>query len=284
MTKEELIEVYNSVRDDIWLRGYQYGGESISFIAPEKMKEGTIKLHNIRKMELDDRKYEDFPETSIYAENIDFLDKAVEMSRREPETAILNPASAKRAGGGVRTGSRALEEIICRRSNLLESIEKYADPETGLYSPGLYNFELIWSPGVSVYRDSDYEPMPKPVPVNIITMAAVSHPSLNLDLTFTKNQEDTMKGKIRQVFRIAIKTGMVKLVLPAWGCGAFACPAKEVSRVFDEVLKEPEFVGAFNEICFAILDDHNAKREVVNPEGNYKPFLDRFGKKPLSLK
>ena len=283
MTKEELVGIYNQVKDDIWLRGYQYGGESVSFIEPEKMKEGTIKLHNIRKMEPDDRKYEDFPQTIVYTENIDFLDKAIEMSRREPDTAILNPASAKRAGGGVRTGSRALEEIICRRSNLLESIEKYADPETGLYNPGLYNFELIWSPRVSVYRDADYEPMPSPVPINIITMAAVNHPSLNLDLTFTKNQEETMKGKIRQVFRMAIKMGMINLVLPAWGCGAFACPAKEVARVFAEVLKEPEFVGAFNEICFAILDDHNAKRD-LNPDGNYKPFFDRFGGKPLSLK
>ena len=283
MTQEELVEVYNAVKEDIWLKGYQYGGEYISFIDPEKLRDGTIKLHNIRKMEPDDRKYEDFPQTTVYAENIDFLDKAIEMSRREPDTAILNPASAKRAGGGVRTGSRALEEIICRRSNLLESIEKYADPETGLYNPGLYNFELIWSPNVSVYRDADYNTMPKPVPVNIITMAAVNHPSLNLDLTFTKNQEDTMKGKIRQVFRMAIKMGMINLVLPAWGCGAFACPAKEVARVFAEVLKESEFIGAFNEICFAILDDHNAKRE-LNPDGNYKPFFDRFGGKPLSLK
>lgn len=283
MTKEELVEVYNSVRDDIWLKGYQYGGEYISFLNPRELEEGTRKVSNIRPQQPDDRKYEDFPSTAIYAENIDFLDKAIEMARKDPDTVILNPASAKRAGGGVRSGSRALEEIICRRSNLLESIELFADPETGYYNPGLSNFELIWSPGVSVYRDSSYETLPAPVSINVITMAALNHPSLNLDMTFTRNQEDTMKKKIRMVLREAIVQGMINLVLPAWGCGAFACPAKEVARTFAEVLREPEFVGAFNEICFAVLDDHNAKHE-FNPEGNYKPFKDRFGSKPLSLK
>ena len=282
-TKEELIEIYKSVRDDLWLKGYQYGGDYINFLDPRKLVEETWKLHNIRQMSPDDRKYEDFPKTIIYAENIDFLDKAIELSRKDPDTAILNPASAKKAGGGVRNGSRALEEIICRRSNLLSSIEKFADPETGLYTPPLGNFELIWSPGVSVYRDSSYSPMPAPVSVNIITAAAINHPSLKLDFTFEKNQEDTMKKKIRNVLRMAIKAGMTTLVLPAWGCGAFACPAKEVARVFSEVFKEPEFTGAFSEICFAILDDHNAKHE-FNPEGNYKPFKDVFGTKPLNMK
>ena len=283
MTKEELIEVYKLVRDDIWIKGYEYGGEFINFIDPSRLNRETMKFKSPGKLEPDDRKYEDFPNTIIYAENIDFLDKAIELSRKDPDTVILNPASAKRAGGGVRNGSRALEEIICRRSNLLDSIEIYADKETGLYTPPLGNFELIWSPGVSVYRDSSYNPMPAPVSVNIITAAAVNHPSLNLDFTFERNQEETMKRKIRMVLRVAIKEGMTNLVLPAWGCGAFACPAKEVSRCFDEVLKEPEFTGAFSEICFAVLDDHNARHE-FNPEGNYKPFKDRFGSKPLYMK
>lgn len=283
MTKEELIEVYKSVCDDIWIKGYEYGGEFINFIDPNFLNRNTFKLKSPGKLEPDDRKYEDFPNTVVYAENIDFLDKAIELSRKDPDTAILNPASAKRAGGGVRSGSRALEEIICRRSNLLDSIEIFADKETGLYMPPLGNFECIWSGGVSVYRDSSYNPMPAPVSVNIITAAAINHPSLNLDFTFERNQEETMKKKIRMVFRVAIKEGMINLVLPAWGCGAFACPAKEVARCFDEVLKEPEFTGAFSEICFAVLDDHNANHE-FNPEGNYKPFRDRFGSKPLSMK
>jgi uncharacterized protein (TIGR02452 family) len=88
-----------------------------------------------------------------------------------------------------------------------------------------------------------------------------------------------MKRKIRIALRVAILKGMTTLVLPAWGCGAFKNPASEVAESFKEVFQEEEFLGAFEEICFAILDDHNAKHE-FNPEGNFKPFLDTFGLKP----
>ena len=284
MTKEELIEVYKEVKSDLSMGIYEYQGElfPIDPRGPEAVKSESKRLRTSGLLKEDDRMYENFEKTYIYAENIDFIEKALEMTSREPYTAVLNPASATRAGGGVRNGSKALEETICRRSNLLIGLEKFAK-ESGEYNPPLSQLELIWTPLVSIYRDSSYKTMPKPKTINVITAAALNHPSLNLDFTFQKNQEDLMKKKIRMVLRQAIQIGIVSLVLPAWGCGAFKCPAKEVARCFDEVFKEPEFTGAFMEICFAILDDRNATHE-FNPEGNFKPFLDRFGKKPLSLK
>lgn len=282
MNKEELIKVYENVREDIDRKYYEYYGETIDFPDHDKMREESRRFKAFGPTEPDDRKYEDFPRTLIYAENIDFVDKALSWAD-DPDMAVLNPASPSRSGGGVRNGSRALEEILCRRSNLLYGLTKYAASDTGLYFTKLGCFELIWSPGVSIYRDSDYNTIKKPGKINVITAAALVHPSLNLDLTFEKNQEVTMKKKIRMVLRMAIKAGVTKLLLPAWGCGAFGCPAKEVSRCFSEVFKEEEFIGAFEEICFAILDDHNAHHE-FNPDGNYKPFRDRFGGKPLTMK
>lgn len=275
--RQQLIEVYETVREDI-ANGYYINNldEEVKFIGNRSMMAQTERIKSPGYVDIDSRVYEDFPETAIYVENIDFLNKAIQFDPKY--TAILNPASASRSGGGVRTGSRALEEIICRRSNLIKSLEKFAD-SNGLYDPSLDYYEAIWSPCVNVYRDSSYDPLDSPKLVNVITMAAINHPKLDSNNKYTDQVRKQMKRKIRIALRVAILKGMTTLVLPAWGCGAFKNPASEVAGSFKEVFQEEEFLGAFEEICFAILDDHNAKHE-FNPEGNFKPFLDTFGLKP----
>ena len=273
---DRLIEVYNEVAADIRRGRYtSNSGEDIVFgpITTERIQE-------LPALSVDDRKYEDFPNPIVYVENSDFLNRAVHMHSPvwPHDLVILNPASDIKAGGGVRTGSKALEEIICRRSNLLQGLEMYAD-RNGYYDPKLSETEVIYSEGISVYRGPDYSPLPWTTEIDIITAAAPRRPDLTPDNKYTAESEDLMKRKIRAVFRVAIMKGKIKLVLPAWGCGAFYNPADEVARCFSEVLSEPEFYGAFQEVCFAILDDHNAKR-ADNPRGNYKPFLDVFGVKP----
>ena len=275
--RQQLIEVYEAVREDI-ANGYYINNldEEVKFIGNRSMMAQTERIKSPGYVDIDSRVYEDFPETAIYVENIDFLNKAIQFDPKY--TVILNPASASRSGGGVRTGSRALEEIICRRSNLIKSLEKFAD-SNGLYDPSLDYYEAIWSPCVNVYRDSSYDPLDSPKLVNVITMAAINHPKLDSNNKYTDQVRKQMKRKIRIALRVAILKGMTTLVLPAWGCGAFKNPASEVAGSFKEVFQEEEFLGAFEEICFAILDDHNAKHE-FNPEGNFKPFLDTFGLKP----
>ena len=275
--RQRLIKIFENVREDIsnglYLNKFE---EEVKFTKNHNMMVQTERIKSPGFVGVDSRKYEDFPKTIIYVENIDFLDKAIQF---DPEyTAVLNPASASRSGGGVRTGSHALEEIICRRSNLIKSLEKFAEP-SGMYDPSLDYYEAIWTPDVNVYRDSSYEPMDSPKLINVITMAAINHPRLDSENKYIDQVRRQMKKKIRVVLRIAILRGMTTLVLPAWGCGAFKNPASEVAGCFKEVFEEAEFLGAFEEICFAVLDDHNAKHE-FNPEGNFKPFLDTFGLKP----
>ena len=47
-----------------------------------------------------------------------------------------------------------------------------------------------------------------------------------------------------------------------------------IAKLFREVI-EQEYPGQFAKICFAILEDHNSKRQ-DNPEGNYLPFYNEF--------
>lgn len=276
--RTRLINIYKSVREDI-TRGFYINQNSdiVKFEHTRELLKNSARLKMPNFIEPDLRVYEDFPNTKIYVENIDFLDKA--LGYNSEYTALLNPASNYRAGGGVRGGSRALEEIICRRSNLLSSLELFTyDSDPGNYKPTLDTYEAVWSPYVNVYRNRGYETLEKPVFVNIISAAAINHPELTEDGLYTKDSETTMMRKIRVVLRIAIDNGITTLILPAWGCGAYKNPAYEVARCFDEVFEEPEFKGAFEEVCFAILDDHNAHHE-FNPDGNFKPFFDRFGGK-----
>jgi uncharacterized protein (TIGR02452 family) len=73
----------------------------------------------------------------------------------------------------------------------------------------------------------------------------------------------TMEEKMRVLLYNAAKNGNDCIILSAWGCGAFHCPPKGVSRLFQKVLKE--FAGVFRETPFAILGD------------NYAPFAQELG-------
>lgn len=274
MSREELIGIYKDVVEEL-NNGY-YVNDDDDVVHFDTRALTTSRVNDPKRLTPDDRLYEDFPTTRIYVENKDFLTKACEMDA--VDSAILNPASAKKAGGGVRTGARALEEIICRRSTLLGSLEKYAD-SSGYYTDPLKTYEVIYSTGVSIFRNEDYSFMTKPKIINVISAAAINRPLLDASGRYYTHYERLMKGKIRAVLRVAIMNGIVNLVLPAWGCGAFQNPATEVARCFKEVFEEYEFAGAFEEICFAILDDHNSFHE-FNPDGNYEPFVNTFGLKP----
>ena len=274
-SKDLLTKIFEDVREDIDSGSYiNLNGEEVRFKKNNSMMHGTERINNPGRIDPSSRVFEDFPDSKFYVENIDFLKKAIEL--RSPETAILNPASGTRAGGGVRSGARALEEIICRRSNLIKSLEKFAQ-EDGKYDPSLEQTEVIWSPNVNIYRDEHYAPLDFPVMTNVISAAAINHPKLTSTGQYERGVDKVMKKKIRAVLRVAIMKGMVCLVLPAWGCGAFCNPASEVARCFYEVLHETEFYGAFEEVCFAIIDDHNAHR-TSNPDGNYIPFFETFNK------
>merc|ERR1711933_112846 len=81
---------------------------------------------------------------------------------------------------------------------------------------------------------------------------------------------NTVSLRIRGVLHAAKTSGFTKLVLGAWGCGAFGNPPDHVAKIFREELSSAEFRGAFRQIVFAIIDPRG--------DGNYHPFLDEIGK------
>ncbi len=73
-----------------------------------------------------------------------------------------------------------------------------------------------------------------------------------------------MRLRIKVLCQAAMNCGCQAVVVSAFGCGAFKHPPKAVAKIFREEIKEAG--GDMPLMFFAILDDHNTRKE-HNPDG-----------------
>ncbi|EXJ68306.1 uncharacterized protein A1O5_08921 [Cladophialophora psammophila CBS 110553] len=211
------------------------------------------------------------PKTKVRVISSDTIDAALQLSRSPSQkpVCVLNMANAIHAGGGFRTGALAQEEALCYRTSLHFTLKLrfYPIPDKA----------AIYSPTVLVIRDSlanghrfldCHDPSQLPV-ISVVSAAAIFQPSLGCNTAqpnqdgsrFYARREDRnlMREKIRIILRTAIKNRHRKIVLGAFGCGAFQNPPKEVARLYSEVLQEPEFSGGWwEDVVFAVLQQGSA--------------------------
>lgn len=185
---------------------------------------------------------------------------------------VLNMANAYTAGGGFRNGALAQEEELCYRSSLFFTLKKRFYPHKA--------HDAIYSPNVVIVRKSNNEnyrwldvKKPESLPVvSAVSIAAIENPKLleGGDHVTYKDPADRelTKDKMRVILRVAAYNKHRRLVLSAFGCGAFHNPREEVANCFAEVLKEKEFQGWWETIAFAIM----------TPPGNsqQRPSLELF--------
>ena len=178
-------------------------------------------------------------------------------SKNARPICVLNMASARSAGGGWRNGALAQEEDLCYRSSLFFTLKIRFYP--------LGELEGIYSPNVVIIRKNTKESYAwldtanatsLPV-VSAVSMAAIKNPERvpgEKHLMYKKSSDrELMKEKMRVILRIAAYNRHRKLVLGAFGCGAFNNPREEVANCWAEVLQEGEFKGWWETIVFAIL-------------------------------
>ena len=287
MEKEELIKVFAETVDCV-NKGYYINKKGEKVIIPSE-HEG-LSIDNVTFYDSDIKKKINFDKlkrykTEITVVNQDCLKSAKELYDDGYSPAVINFASFKVPGGGVRKGSRAQEENLCRRTNLFESIFRFIDTLAKEYGlplekkryPLPVNHGAIYSPSISVFRESDdknYEFMDELFNVDVITIAALKNPPLEKGHMNAWAKSIT-KEKIRTMLNLAIYWENDSIVLGAFGCGAFANPPEDVAKLFKEVLSEPEYCDKFEKIVFAVLDDGNSHR-AHNPRGNYLPFAETF--------
>lgn len=197
------------------------------------------------------------------------------------DLCVLNMANAGNPGGGVYKGAGAQEEYLFRCSDyyrfLFQYASKFSSLEYGITPSPTYRYPLdsnfggIFSRGITVFRDKEsagYALIEQPWKVNAVAVAAVDVEHHRV--SYGEYMEMTL-NKIRTILRIAFMNGQRRLVLGAFGCGAFGNDPYVVAALFRQVFDEPEFHGAFQEIHFAILEDHNSKGR------NCRAFLRIFG-------
>jgi uncharacterized protein (TIGR02452 family) len=182
---------------------------------------------------------------------------------KEGKSCVLNMASYKRPGGGVARGSKAQEEALFRSSNLAMSISSAFYP--------LDKSDSLYTQKATFFKDFYLQNM-SPVESDVVTIAAINlNDGINttnatVDATYSaKNDPEYVKltyEKIRLMLTVATHYEVDNLILGAWGCGVFKNDPNFIAQAFkdvlNEVISERKFLNYFNNVVFAIINDHNS--------------------------
>lgn len=172
------------------------------------------------------------------------------------DTLCLNFASAKNAGGGFLGGAEAQEESLARASGLYGSLVS----QRGYYDDNrasrtaFYTEQMIYSPGVPMFRDDSGVLLQRPH-----LAAFVTAPAVNAGVVHEREPERVaeiavvMRRRVERVLAIALGFGHPALVLGAWGCGVFRNDPTLIAQLFADAL-ETSFKGRFAHVAFAIFD------------------------------
>lgn len=178
----------------------------------------------------------------------------------EGKTCVLNMASYKRPGGGVKRGSRAQEECLFRCSNLTHVVPEYFYP--------LIENQCLYTKDAIFFKDVNYCYMDE-VLSDVVTIAAFNLNEQEIDTTDSYYIK-TMKQKIRLMLSVAIMNDVDNMILSSFGCGVFKNNPEQISQFFYDILETENYKVFFKNVIFAIINDHNS---VGN---NFEIFNNKF--------
>ena len=204
-------------------------------------------------------------------DNARTLEAAMKLRKEFPDKkiAVLNFASATRPGGGVKTGSSAQEEALCRCSTLFPTLDRrflwqqYYDVNRAAKNP-LYSDACIYSPGVIICKTDDSHPQRLPqdqfVTIDVISCAApnlrskpsnIHNPAAGNPVKITSQQLfEIQLSRAKHILHIAAYNKVDILVLGAFGCGAFENDPDVVARAWRIAMYS--YQARFDVIDFAI--------------------------------
>lgn len=184
------------------------------------------------------------------------------------KVAILNMASPLSPGGGFLNGATSQEEFLCMRTTLLPALrdEFYRLPEVGcVYTPDVLVFRSSSEEGGDLLEKRDRWF------VDVVSAGMLRLPETEVDdetghgrYVHAKDR-DLVLEKMKAVMRVFQAKGAAKVVLGAWGCGAYGNPVGEVARAWRRVLlndgrkgkamaRTQEAWDGIEEVVFAVKD------------------------------
>lgn len=221
------------------------------------------------------------------------LQAAMELRRAYPEKkiAVLNFASATRPGGGVKSGSSAQEESLCRCSTLYPTLDQqrlwdlFYHPDRAARDP-LHSDACIYSPGVVICKTDDDIPL-RLRPEGFVTVDVISCAAPDLRPFKDGSAIDISGGELRRLLRcramhilhIAAANRVDVLVLGAFGCGVFANDPADVRNAFSHALDE--YRTWFDLVEFAVYC--RAGEEKTYQEFHYLDNYHHMAEKPVTI-
>ena len=194
------------------------------------------------------------------------------------DLAVLDFASFVNPAGGFSRGATGQEQSLCRESylgNVLETFgDWYAENRRRNLNCELYRNRALMVPAVRFGRGKVH------AYADVIVAAAPNAKRARAEYKIADDVlADAMRERIRFVLAILDARGIKKVVLGAYGCGAFGWDASEVAELFRAELAAG--THGVEEVVFAVpstrFDDHFARFEhalAAFPEANAQSFAD----------
>ena len=237
--RRQLAEVYQQTID-IVLEGHytSENGEEVKLPDNTKMLKGS----RFCTKPLDASNIPTLAEgsTKIIVKNDDSIHCGHQLQQEGYNPVVLNLASRRNPGGGVKNGSRAQEESLFRSTNLFLSMYRYAEyaEDYGLEKskfqyPMPVRFGGIYVPDATVFRagaKDNFALLDTPYYMSFVAVAAINHPDLDRDGNICEEDAALTKNKMRTMLRIGLQNGHDSIVLGAFGCGAFHNPPTSSSN------------------------------------------------------
>lgn len=208
-----------------------------------------------------------FNETTVRVVNMKTVQAIIRLkidlvkSKQQHKIGVLNMASKKHYGGGVRNGAMAQEEELFRKSDY--ALHE-ANSKNGKSFYPYDSHKFTYTPNVSIVRDHNYNLLPpaKFIRVDMIGMSSIVHPQTDRKGNLYPDDLELITEKIHTIFKAAIMNKCTDIILGALGCGAFANPPKVIANIFNTCVGM--YKQYFRSITFAIYSTGEKNFDIFN--------------------